>query len=81
MILLDCYCALIIQNVALAFFVSFGFAYKQQLIGNAFVLSIMLSSFTLFPCHFACSPSFLLFNFNSFFVYKWPISVLNRAFS
>ena len=34
MILPGCYCALTLQNVALAFFLSFGFARKQQLVGN-----------------------------------------------
>ena len=34
MILLDCFCALTLQNAALAFFVPFGFACKKQLIGN-----------------------------------------------
>ena len=76
MILLDCYCAFTLQNVALAFFMSFGFACKQQLIGNAFVFSVLLSSCIPFLCHFACSPSFSLFHFYSFFLHKWPISVL-----
>ena len=34
----------------------------------------------LFLCHFSCSPAFLLFRFYSFFVYKWPISLLKRHF-
>ena len=51
MILLDRYCTLTLPNVALAFFVSFGFAYKQQLI---ILFSISLS-FCLLSFIFALS--------------------------
>ena len=33
----------------------------------------------LFLCHYACSPQFLLFHLNSFFVYKGPVSVLRKG--
>ena len=42
MILLDCYCTLTYTNVSLAFFASFGFACKQQLIVNYEMLKEML---------------------------------------
>ena len=42
MILLDCYCTLTYTNVPLAFFASFGFACKQQLIVNCEMLKEIL---------------------------------------
>ena len=42
MILLDCYYTLTYTNVSLAFFASFGFAYKQQLIVNYEMLKEIL---------------------------------------
>ena len=42
MILLDCYCTLTYTNVSLAFFASFGFACRQQLIVNCEMLKEIL---------------------------------------
>ena len=85
--LLDCYCTLIYKNVSLAFFVSFGFAFKQQHIVNFYMLMENLHLYfplccrpvLLFLCHFACSLSFLLFHLRSLLVYKEPISLLKKG--
>ena len=87
MILLDCYCALTYTERLFSFLCVFGVACKQQLIANLYILLEILRLYfpfcyppvLLFLCRFACSPSFLLFHFYNFFVYKLPSSVLKKG--
>ena len=79
---------LALQNVSLAFFVTFDLACKQQLIRNVQILMYFMCfdymqlchcPVIIFLCHFLCSPSQLLFHLHILFIYKVPISFAKQG--
>ena len=81
MILLDWYCTLTYKKrFSFAFFVS-KFTVNVEMLMEILRLYFPLCyrPALLFVCNFVCSPLFLLFHLQSFFVYIEPISVLKKG--